>query len=137
MGKDSGYLVFFEGTTTIDDAERAFRKAGMFVTRTGDDLTVTWKNSPEFNIGINAKDWVPIEAEEVAERHQLPAIAKCKRRFEVAFDDLEAVLDEYNTLFETQMTLLTLTNGYCQNTWNGVLFLGNGDVCPCAECSPS
>jgi hypothetical protein len=121
MASDSSFLVYFRGTFTIDDAERALRATGMTVERDGDCVIARRKDGPELYVGLNAEDWVRLEALETAENHERPAIAECVMRYEVAFDDLEAVLDETNTLFEVQAALQDLTHGWILMSWNGNL----------------
>jgi hypothetical protein len=69
----------------------------------------------------SAEPHVRVEATELAEAHGVPALAACDRRFEVSFDDLELVLDDYNTMFEVQTILQELTGGYLHLAWNGEL----------------
>src|SRR5580765_6524753 len=108
MASNSSFLVYFEGPTSIDQAEQRLRATSLTITRDGDELVARWKDGPELYIGINEEDWVIVEAREVAEDHDLAKLATCHRRFEVAFDDLEKVLDETNTLFEVGATLQDL-----------------------------
>lgn len=49
------------------------------------------------------------------------ALARCDAWLEISFDDLDEVLDESNTLIETQLTLQDATGGFMFNTWNGTL----------------
>lgn len=134
MAKGSSFLLYFEGATTIDDAERALRATKMSITREGDELTVRWKGGPAFYLGVSDEPHVVLEAAEVAEGHELPELAKCARRFEVAFDDLDEVLDETNTLFELGATLQDRTRGYLVYAWNGNVIRPDGDPCPCPRC---
>ena len=133
MGKGSYFMVYFCGGTTIEDAERELRTNNT-VTRDGDGLAVRYEDGPELFIGLSTEPHVIIEAEDVAERHAVPALASCDRRFEVMFDDLEAVLDETNTLFDVGATLQDLSNGYIQYSWNGNLLLPDGEPCKCSHC---
>jgi hypothetical protein len=135
MGKGSYFAVFFNGAISIEDAERALRASNMTITRTEDQLAARWGTGPELYMGVSAESHVILEAQEVAEQHDVAGLASCDRRFEVAFDDLEAVLDETNTLFQIGATLQELTNGYIHNSWNGSLLLPGGEPCKCRECS--
>lgn len=124
MAKGSYFLVYGTRDVTVEAAEAALSRSKMLaVARDGDALTVRRKKpgGPELVVGVNAEPWVAVEAAEAAERHAVAAIAGCGRRFEVAFDDLEEVLDECNTLFEVQCGLADLTGGYVINAWNGLL----------------
>ena len=133
MGKGSYFMVYFCGGTTLEDAERELRTNNT-VTRDGDGLAVRYEDGPELFIGLSTEPHVIIEAEDVAERHSVPALASCDRRFEVMFDDLEAVLDETNTLFDVGATLQDLSKGYIQYSWNGNLLLPDGEPCKCSHC---
>jgi hypothetical protein len=118
MASDSHFLVYFAGTVTLDDAEAALRKTTLTVTRDGGTLMVRWADGPELFIGLSDEEHVILEAEDWAERRGVPELARCDRRFEVGFEDLEAVLLETNTLAEVQMTLQDLTKGYITMAWN-------------------
>ena len=120
MARGSYFSVYFRGAASLDDAARALPKS-MEIQRDGECLVVRWGSGPELVIGLSAEEHVPIEAAEVAEDHGLPELVDCDRRFEVSFDDLEAVLDETNTLAEVQMTLQAMTRGFLHNAWNGIV----------------
>lgn len=121
MSSSSSFLVYFHGACTLDDAERALRGTALTITRDGGSLAARWGSGPELHVGLSTEAWVAIEAREQAERHAIPELATCDRRFEVAFEDLGAVLDEYNTLAEVQLTLQDLTKGFVALSWNGEL----------------
>jgi hypothetical protein len=121
MSSDSSFLVYFRGACTIDAAERALREHQLDVVRTGDALAVSWHGGPTLHVGLSSEPHVVIEAAEIAEWKKQPALAACDRRFEVGLDDLEAVLDETNTLFEVQATLQDLVSGWAFLSWNGNL----------------
>ncbi|MBL9015222.1 MAG: hypothetical protein JNL83_13650 [Myxococcales bacterium] len=135
MGSDSYFMVFFHGATTIDDAERALRATSLMVTRDGDQLAARRGTGPELSLGLSTEEHVILEAEGVAEDHDVPGLASCDHRFEVGFDDLEAVLDDTNTLFEVGAALQDLTNGYILYAWNGNLIVPGGDPCACPDCA--
>lgn len=121
MANDSSFLVYFTGAATLDDAERVLRKTSLSVSRTNDTLQVRWGQGPMLWIGLRAAAHVKLEALEVAEDKGVAQLGLCDRRFEVGFDDLDAVLDETNTLAEVQMTLQDLTRGWITMSWNGEL----------------
>ncbi len=135
MGKGSYFMVYFTGPATLDDAERVLRKSRLTVTRNGGELGARWDAGPELFLGLSDEPHVVLEAQEVAEMHDAPTLASCARRFEVGFDDLEAVLDETNTLFEVGAQLQDLTGGYLHYAWNGNLILPDGKPCQCADCT--
>ncbi|MFO0572037.1 MAG: hypothetical protein U0263_40820 [Polyangiaceae bacterium] len=121
MSKDSSFLVYIPGACTLEDAERALVAAKLGVTRDGDTLAVRMGTGPTLFVGLNAEPWVVLEATELSEDSETPEIAECTRRFEVAIEDLEQALDEYNTLFEVQAVLQDLTHGWVLLSWNGEL----------------
>lgn len=134
MSSDSSFLVFFHGEVTLDDVERALRGTYLTVERDGDELAVHGKRGPTLYLHVSDEEHVQAEAEEFAEIHGIPEIARCTRRVEVYFDDLEEVVDEMNTLAETEMTLTEATHGWLVRTWNGLLTLPDGEQCGCDAC---
>lgn len=114
-------LLFFRGDVTLDDAARRLATPFLTLERDGDVIVARHEDGPELVIGLDAEPHVVIEAAEIAERHAVPGLAGCDRRFEILIEDLEATLDETNTLAEVQMTLQDLTNGYLFNDWNGIV----------------
>ena len=113
-------MVLFSGPATMADAAAQLGR-GMHVVESGGGLEVRLSpgSEPVFRVAFSAEPHVAVEAVEMAELHSLPALRRLDRRFEVAFDDLGAVLDEYTTLFEVQATLQDLTGGYLFLSWNG------------------
>lgn len=126
MASDSYFLVYFSGDATLDDAESALRKAGLAVHRTEDTLEVRWGTGPTMWIGLSTEPHVKLEALEVAEMKTVPELERCDRRFEVAFDDLDEVIDETNTLAEVQIVLQDLTQGWITMAWNDFVMLPDG-----------
>ncbi|MCA9606031.1 MAG: hypothetical protein KC619_10575 [Myxococcales bacterium] len=121
MGADSSFLVFIENDATLADAEAKLTASWLDAVRDGDVLVVRSDNGAELLIGESDAPHVKIEAEEIAEWKGVPEIAACTRRFEVHVPDLEASLDDYNSLFETQMILGQLSAGWILLSWNGEL----------------
>jgi hypothetical protein len=115
------FMVYFAGATTLRDAARSLSAHKLHVVESADSLEVRWKPDvgPVFWVGLNAEPWVVVEAAEQAEAKRVPGMATLDRRFEVPMDDLDAALDEYNTLFEIQAVLQDLTGGYIVTSWNG------------------
>jgi hypothetical protein len=59
------------------------------------------------------------ENAEIAKMHPAAvALLPCEVRFEVLIDDLEAVLEDYRTLFAVQEALVEATGGFVFHTWN-------------------
>lgn len=117
-------FLFFSGPTTLEDAAEELSQRGMHVVKQSDGFAVQWApgSRPIIDVGLNAEEWVVTEAIGIAEDKDLPALANLDRRFEIPFadfDDLEEVLNDYNTLFEVETILQELTGGYIYMTWNG------------------
>ena len=131
MASSPYFFVYFTGPATLAEAARRLSAAGMQVTEQDGGCAVRWPHGdgPTLDIGLNSQPWVIVEAQELAERKDLPAIARLDQRFEVPFadfDDLEEALDDYNTLFEVQATLQDLTGGYVWMSWNGNVITPEG-----------
>lgn len=117
-------MVFFKaGEVDLERAAAALADDGLTVTHEGGALHTWWDEAgPRLRIWLARGPHVQQEAVEIGRRHgQLPALAPCDARFEIAIDDLAATLDEMNTLIQVQATLQTLTSGMAFNAWNGVL----------------
>ncbi len=100
-------MVFFRsGTCDLDAAVRSLAGYRLTVTRNGDELSVGRTGSPQFRVRLVAGDWVRAEAAEIGEDtpHET-SMRECNARFEIDIDDLDAVLDEINTLMEVQGAL--------------------------------
>lgn len=147
MADESHFMVFISSGVGLADAAQALRGSSWFEsasTAADVDLAVraTAPSSsggrptprPMFRIGLSLEPHVRLEAEELAEEHQIPGLGACHARFEVFFDDLEEVLDESNTLIELQALLQDLANGFVINAWNGSLTLPEGEPCTCPRC---
>jgi hypothetical protein len=115
--------VFFPaGPVALDEAARLLRDRTLRVARTGDQLSVGWDGGPLLRIRYARGPSVLEEARRIGgpTRHAA-AMHACDARFEITFDDLNAVLDEVNTLMEIQMTLQEATGGLLFTAWNNVL----------------
>jgi hypothetical protein len=124
MARDSSFAVYYRGPTGLRDAELSLRNASWLEVRLdGESLVVRARRGkgPALHVGLNDEPHVALEARELAERRGCYDLARCDRRFEVGFDDLEAVLDESNTLAEVQDALQNLIGGTAHLAWNGEL----------------
>lgn len=124
MTKDVCMIFFQSGRGTLETAESLLRDRGCMIDRQpteyGGELHVTCGDSPVLRIGFVADDYVLGEAGELSEgTPHAQAMSQCDVRYEIAIDDLDAVLDEINTLIEVQATLQDATGGYIHNSWNG------------------
>jgi hypothetical protein len=128
MASNPLFMVYFSGPATLADAARSLSAHKLHVVEAADLLQVRSRadTGPVFWVGLNTEPWVLLEAAERAEENGLPELAHLDRRFEVPMDDLEAALDDYNTMFEVQATLQNLTGGYIVMSWNGNVIAPEG-----------
>lgn len=122
---DGVSMIFFRSgisDVSIEGAERLLAARGLQVARDGAALSVRWGNGPELSVAFSAESHVPEEAAELGGGTPFAAeLSQCDSRFELSIDDLDAALDEMNTLIEVQCTLQDATRGYLFNSWNGEL----------------
>jgi hypothetical protein len=116
-------MVFFQPEACdLDAAIQSLTRYGLTVTRQGDYLTTGRPGSPQFRVRLVAGMNVRIEAAEIS--HGTPhaeAMRACSARFEIGIDDLDAALDEINTLMEVQGALQDTSQGFLYLDWNGNL----------------
>ena len=117
------FMVFFRpGECDLDAAERALKGYRFSVVRSGLALVAQQKGKPEFRISLSSGCAVRQEAEEIgADTPYAEAMRECGSRFKVVFDDLDAVLDECNSLMEAEVALQEASQGYLFLSWNGNL----------------
>jgi hypothetical protein len=118
-----GCMVFFRlGACDLDAAAKSLAGYGLTVTRRGNILSVGRPGSPQFRVRLSAEPHVAAEAAEIGEGtpHEA-AMRECGARFEVEIDDLDAALDEINTLMEVQGALQDASRGFLFLPWNGNL----------------
>ena len=118
-----GFMVFFRsGACNLDAAAKSLTGYGLTVARQGELLTAGRPGSPQFNIRLVSGPHVAIEAAEIGENTPHAAnMRDCSERFEVSIDDLDAALDEINTLMEVQGALQDASQGFLFLPWNGNL----------------
>ena len=82
---------------------------------------VRWRSGPVIDVVLVREPHVREETLEIAELFAddaaRAALERCDARIELSFD-LEAALDESNTLIEVQAAMQKLTGGYLFNLWN-------------------
>jgi len=122
----ASFILFQAGQGDLDTAAIALAERGLPVERAmgryGDTLTVAYSDDPALHITYAQEPYVQEEAEEIgAGTPFADALLLCDARFEILIDDLDAALDEINTLIEVQLTLQHPINGFLFNTWNGQL----------------
>ena len=118
-----GCMVFFRpGACDLDAAAKSLARYGLTVTRRGDELIAGRSCSPQFRIELSSDPHVAEEAAEIGKgTPHAAAMLGCGARFEVYFDDLDAALDEINTLMEVQGALQDASQGFLFLEWNGNL----------------
>jgi hypothetical protein len=116
-------MVFFRsGASDLDAAAGALTKYQLTVARQGDQLIVSRSDSPQFRVRLATGESVRAEAAEIGEgtAHER-AMRGCDARFEIDIDDLDAALDEANTLIDVQGALQDASQGFLFLPWNGSL----------------
>lgn len=120
MSSNASFMVFFDGPVSLTDAADRLSWS-MHVDEVENVLSVRWdlKSEPVLRVSLSSAPHVLEEAKWLAKELDVSHLATLGRRFEVGFDDLEAALDESNTLIEVQAVLQELTGGYVVLPWNG------------------
>jgi hypothetical protein len=119
MADDACLVGFRSGRCDLDGAAKALAACKRVVERRDDELAVRYPGGPLLRIAYAATSYVAEENAEIAQMHpQAAALLPCEARFEVLIDDLEAALQEYQTLFAVQEALVGATGGFAFNTWN-------------------
>jgi hypothetical protein len=122
MADDACFVFFRSGACDLGGAAKALARFKLTVKRRGDELVVRRPGGPALRVAYAADGYVAEEAAEIAADHSPAAkLLPCDVRFEVLIDDLDAVLQEYNTLFAVQEVLAEATGGFVFNTWNGAI----------------
>jgi hypothetical protein len=118
-----GCMVFFRpGACDLNAAAGALTGYGLTVTRRDDQLTVGRPGTPQVRIRLSVGPHVAAESAEIGEgTPHAESLRECGARFEIAIDDLNAALDEINTLMEVQCALQDASQGYLFLPWNGNL----------------
>ena len=119
MADDACLVCFRSGRCDLDGAAMALAGLKLSVERRGDELAVCYPGGPVLRIAYAADSYVAEEAAEIAQGNpHAAALLPCDARFEVLIDDLDAALQEYQTLFAVQESLAEATGGFVFNTWN-------------------
>jgi len=122
---DDATLIFFRaGRGDLDTAAAALAETNIGIRRDnrgfGEELVVGYPDSPELRVAFLNEPYVQSEAAEIsAGTPHAAEMSKCEVRYEILIDDLDAVLDETNTLIEVQLTLQAAVGGFLFNTWGG------------------
>jgi hypothetical protein len=119
MADDACLVCFRSGRCNLDGAAKALADLKLSVERRGNELAVSYPGGPVLRVVYAAEGYVAAENAEIAQMHpQAAALLPCEVRFEVLIDDLDAALQEYQTLFAVQEALVGATGGFVFNTWN-------------------
>lgn len=120
--RNTCYIWFHKPGFGLDEAATVLAKQGLTVERQDDVLRVAWGDGPLLFVRFVAgKDMHRrARARRNANLHATQ-LRGCDAEFEITFEDLNAVLDEINTLIEVQATLQNETEGFSYNKWNSSL----------------
>jgi hypothetical protein len=122
MADNACFIFFRSGCCTLDDAGKALTERGLSVKRNRDELDVCFPGTPMLRVVLATGDYVREEAAEIAaDTPHFAPMSACDARFEILIEDLDAVLDEINTLIDVQACLQDLVHGWLFRTWNGEL----------------
>ena len=116
-------MVFFRGgACDLDGAVRSLTGYKLNVVREGEVITAGRPGGIQFRIRLAAGEHVRVEASEIGEATpHAAAMRECSARFEIDIQDLDAALDEMNTLMEVQGALQDASRGFLFLPWNGRL----------------
>lgn len=116
-------VFFHKPGFALSQAEAALRQKGLLtVSRKGELLTVTWKDSPALKIHYVQGEGVRKDAARVSRGTTLEAMMRdVDAAFVITFENLDDVLDDANTLIEVQLELREATDGVISRTWNDEL----------------
>src|SRR5689334_1023900 len=102
MAQAGECYIFYRGSApTLVQARQHLVSRGLNATATGDCLQVQWHEGPTLQVRIVTEKQAPPSAVRASRGSEYAeTITGCGGWFEVAFESLEAVLDEINTLIE-------------------------------------
>jgi hypothetical protein len=119
MADDACLVCFRSGRCDLNGAAKALAGLKLAVEQRADELAVYYPGGPVLRIAYAADRYVAEENSEIAQGHPYAAaLLPCDARFEVLIDDLDAALQEYQTLFAVQEALVGEAGGFVFNTWN-------------------
>jgi len=119
MGSDHSTIFFRKPGFELAEAEQALRKSTMTIVRNVDSLSVVWEDGPELTVRYRHGEEVRREAIRISGDSLLAGMMReFDSAFEIAFDDIDHVLDDINTLIETQSSLRDATEGVIACSWN-------------------
>ncbi len=113
------FIFFSRSSFGLQDADRALSNAGLSVSPSRSALKVSWHSGPVLSVTVLHGPAARAEAA-CLPRHPIhsQAIEAATGLLRITFADRNAVLDEANTLIETQLTLQAATSGILYTAWN-------------------
>jgi hypothetical protein len=116
-------IYFSSPEHTIHSIKEPLEEEGLFLREKDNALFVRWDDKgPELKVTYRAGTEVQTEAAAVGLATEFEErLHACPYAFDIQFEDLEAVLDEINTLIQVQGVLQSTSKGVAFNSWNSVL----------------
>src|SRR5262245_54544112 len=113
-------MVLFEDIEFgVEEAYDALLDSGFSLLRQADSLAVWWKAGPLlFITAVRGERVRQASAEIGRDTPYASELSQCSARIEIAFDDLEEVRTEIDSLVDVQGILQEATQGFIFNTWN-------------------
>jgi hypothetical protein len=119
---DQAIVLFPDSGVDLASARVALGATSLTVRGDNRELQISWHGGPVLRVTFERGPDVLAEARELGEgTPYAELLTRCNARFVITADDLDAVLDDTNTLIETQLTLQHATQGVLFNTWNDEL----------------
>ena len=104
----------------LESAIKSLERYRIKVTKDGEKLLVGRESSPEYQVVLNDDDSVHEEAKDISQGTEFfNDMKQCDTRFDVLIVDLDAALEEINTLMEVQGALQDASKGFLFLPWNG------------------
>jgi hypothetical protein len=114
----SSLILFRDPNFSLYDAARILHDDSFAVTYEDSGLRVQWTDGPILTIRFARSAEVQQMAAEIGkDTPYAKELAQCDSCLTILFEDLEEVLDEINTLIETQLELQAATRGFLFNNW--------------------
>lgn len=117
---DSCMVCFQSEACDLEGAIKSLESYRFSVVRKDEELIVNRGDGLQFKVILSNADHVQEEANEIAEGSEFSSeMSKCNARFEIIIENLDAALNEINTLMEVQGALQDASKGYLFLPWNG------------------
>ena len=115
-------VLFHDPSIGLKEAAQILKDRSLTVEDRETSLQVRWDDGPVLTIRLSRGPVVQQMAAEIGQDTPYAEdLAHCDACFAILIEDLENVLDEINTLIETQLALQYATGGFLFNTWNSQL----------------